>query len=115
MNDSLSQADVAGIEAHQTPLLKAEHLRKEFPLNQMRFFQPPQAVHAVEDVSLALSPGRATALVGESGSGKTTVARLLMRLYGLTSGDIHFKGVPVAKGLGGMRAYRSQVQYIFQD
>jgi peptide/nickel transport system ATP-binding protein len=97
------------------PILEAVHLKKDFPLRSIRWFGPTRAVHAVEDASLALYPGRATALVGESGSGKTTVARLLMRLYGLTSGDIHFKGVPVAKGLGGMRAYRSQVQYIFQD
>ena len=101
------------------PILEAVHLKKDFPLRSFKLFGPTRvarpAVHAVEDASLALYPGRVTALVGESGSGKTTVARLLMRLYGLTSGDIHFKGVPVAKGLGGMRAYRSQVQYIFQD
>ncbi len=97
------------------PILEALHLKKDFPLRAIRWFGPMRAVHAVEDTSLALYPGKATALVGESGSGKTTVARLLMRLYGLTNGSLRFKGVPVAKGLGGMRAYRSHVQYIFQD
>ena len=117
MNDSLSQTDVAGVQANQTPLLKAEHLHKEFPLNQRRFFQPPQAVHAVEDVSLSLTPGRATALVGESGSGKTTVARMLDRMYEPTSGRILFREQAV-NGHGSRlsaRAYRRHVQLIFQD
>jgi peptide/nickel transport system ATP-binding protein len=97
------------------PILEAVHLKKDFPLRAVRLFGPAQAVHAVEDTSLALYPGKATALVGESGSGKTTVARLLGRLYELTSGEIRFQGVPVTKGHGAMRAYRRHVQYIFQD
>jgi ABC-type glutathione transport system ATPase component len=40
-----------------------------------------RAVHAVEDISLALHPGRCTALADESGSGKTTVA---LGLWGTT-------------------------------
>ena len=97
------------------PILEATHLKKDFPLRSMRLFGAGRAVHAVEDTSLALCPGRATALVGESGSGKTTVARLLARLYELTSGDIRFRGVPVGKEHGALRAYRRHVQYIFQD
>ena len=97
------------------PILEALHLKKDFPLRAIKLFGPAQAVHAVEDTSLALYPGKATALVGESGSGKTTVARLLGRLYELTSGEIRFKGVPVKKGHGAMRIYRRHVQYIFQD
>jgi peptide/nickel transport system ATP-binding protein len=97
------------------PILEALHLKKDFPLRAIRLFGPAQAVHAVEDTSLALYPGKATALVGESGSGKTTVARLLGRLYELTGGEIRFQGAPVTKGHGAMRAYRRHVQYIFQD
>jgi peptide/nickel transport system ATP-binding protein len=97
------------------PILEAVHLKKDFPLRTLRLFGPTRAVHAVEDTSLTLYPGKATALVGESGSGKTTVARLLGRLYELTSGEIRFQGVPVAKGQRAVRTYRRQVQYIFQD
>ncbi|GER85439.1 dipeptide/oligopeptide/nickel ABC transporter ATP-binding protein [Thermogemmatispora aurantia] len=99
------------------PVLEAEHLRKDFPLRTVRLFGPPRAVHAVEDASLALYPGRATAVVGESGSGKTTVARMLARLYDPTSGVIRFHGQPVnlkARGQA-LRAYRRHVQLIFQD
>src|SRR5215831_17546349 len=74
------------------PVLEAVHLRKVFPIRRLRLWGPERGVKAVEDVSLALRPGRCTALVGESGSGKTTVARLLARLYGYTSGEIRFRG-----------------------
>ncbi len=98
------------------PVLVAEHLRKDFPVHGGLPFTRRRAVHAVEDVSLSLRPGRVTALVGESGSGKTTVARLLAGLYAPTSGTIRFRGDPLG-GRGGIspRAYRRQVQLVFQD
>ena len=96
------------------PILEAIHLRKHFPLRGVKLFGPKQVVHAVEDTSLALYPGRALALVGESGSGKTTVARLLARLYEPTSGTILFRGQQL-KGPGSLKAYRKHVQLVFQD
>jgi peptide/nickel transport system ATP-binding protein len=100
----------------RSPILEAPHLRKLFPVHHLNPFAQREAVHAVEDTSLALYPGRATALVGESGSGKTTVARMLDLLYAPTSGDIKFQGQPVhAKGRRALREYRRHVQMIFQD
>jgi peptide/nickel transport system ATP-binding protein len=74
-------------------------------------------VHAVDDVSFTLEPGRITALVGESGSGKSTVARLLVRLYTPTSGTIALGERDVAqdRSARALRRYRAQVQMIFQD
>ena len=74
-------------------------------------------VHAVEDVSFELVPGRITALVGESGSGKSTVARLLAHLYEPSDGSILFDGGDVARvhRRHDVLRYRSQVQMIFQD
>jgi peptide/nickel transport system ATP-binding protein len=98
------------------PILEAAHLRKLFPIHNLNPFKPKEAVHAVEDASLKLYPGRATALVGESGSGKTTVARMLAQLYAPTSGTILFEGQPVsAKSARALREYRRHVQLIFQD
>jgi peptide/nickel transport system ATP-binding protein len=97
------------------PILEAVHLKKDFPLRSIKLFGPAKAVHAVEDTSLALYLGRATALVGESGSGKTTVARLLGRLHEPTGGEIRFRGEPVGNSHQSLRTYRRQVQYIFQD
>src|SRR6266702_1381549 len=99
-----------------TPILQAAHLRKYFPLRGVKLFGPQPVVHAVEDTSLALYPGRALALVGESGSGKTTMARLLARLYEPTAGTLNFHGQPVkGRGSRALRAYRRHVQIVFQD
>ncbi len=99
-----------------TPILEAQHLRKYFPLRQLKLFGQAKAVHAVENTSLALYPGRALALVGESGSGKTTMARMLARLYEPTSGTILFRGKPVKVDRGtSLRSYRHHVQLVFQD
>ncbi|HEY3543251.1 MAG TPA: ABC transporter ATP-binding protein [Gaiellaceae bacterium] len=74
-------------------------------------------VHAVDDVSFTLAPGRITALVGESGSGKSTVARLLVRLHAPTAGKIQLGERDVARDRSkrALRRYRVQVQMIFQD
>src|SRR5438552_13549095 len=98
-----------------TSVLQALHLKKDFPLRAIRLFGPAQAVHAVEDTSLALYPGKATAFVGESGSGKTTVARLLGRLHETTDGKIRFRGELAGNSHQSLLAYRRHVQYIFQD
>lgn len=101
--------------ASSESVLEVVHLHKEFPLGS-GFFGPKRAVHAVEDVTLALTPGRVTALVGESGSGKTTVARLLARMYPTSGGEIFFRGKPLAQSeVANPTAYRRQVQLIFQD
>ena len=74
-------------------------------------------VHAVDDVSFELRPGKITALVGESGSGKSTVARLLARLYDPSGGAVLFDGSDVSRvrRRRDVLRYRSQVQMIFQD
>ncbi len=105
--------------AAKQPILEAVHMRKYFPLRQFKLFGPAKVVHAVEDASLTLTPGRALAVVGESGSGKTTVARMLARLYDLTAGSINYRGVPVLQGAQGkgisLQEYRRHVQLVFQD
>ncbi|TMD99702.1 MAG: ABC transporter ATP-binding protein [Chloroflexi bacterium] len=104
-------------ELPTTPaVLEAQHLRKYFPLRSLKLFGPKKVVHAVEDTSLALYPGRALALVGESGSGKTTVARMLARLYEPTAGKILFRGESEKVGRGAsLRSYRHHVELVFQD
>src|SRR5579862_5593448 len=112
----IAQKKPAAGQSTTAPILEAVHLRKYFPLRGVKLFGPRQAVHAVEDTSLALYPGRALALVGESGSGKTTVARLLAGLYSPTSGDVNFRGEPARLSeRSHLRLYRRHVQLILQD
>ncbi len=117
MNTLNQTTSTGAVQDPTQAVLTAEHLHKAFPVHQFNPFSTKQAVQAVEDTSLALYPGRATALVGESGSGKTTVARMLARIYNPTSGSIRFRDQPVqlTNRPADMRAYRRHVQLIFQD
>jgi len=115
--DILEQSTTTpGTEYRPGAILEAEHLRKIFPVRNWNPLGQKLAVRAVEDASLALYPGRATALVGESGSGKTTVARILAGLYEPSAGIIRFRGEPIKlTGSQVLRRYRRHVQLIFQD
>src|SRR5260370_7651878 len=90
MNDLAQALEVTTIDHHPDAILEAVQLRKMFPLRSLNLFGAKQVVHAVEDTSLALYPGRATALVGETGSGKTTIARMLAALHSPTSRPFRF-------------------------
>jgi peptide/nickel transport system ATP-binding protein len=73
-------------------------------------------VRAVDGVSLAIAPGRVTALVGESGSGKSTVGRCVVRLLSPTSGTVRLAGTDVTSlSRRAMRAHRRDVSIVFQD
>jgi branched-chain amino acid transport system permease protein len=48
-------------------------------------------VHALDDVSLELSPATVYGLVGPNGSGKTTLIGAVSRLQNLDSGSLHFR------------------------
>ncbi len=115
-----------GVEAPALPgdqdaaaILQAVHLTKHFPVRRVRrggLLRQKRVVHAVDDLSLSLYPGRVTALVGESGSGKSTVARLLAELYRPTSGTVWLRGQPVrARTSRAFRRYVHEVQIVFQD
>ena len=97
------------------PILEGIHLRKEFPIRG-GLFGPKRTVKAIDDATVTLYPGKATALVGESGSGKTTVARVMARVYDPTSGTLRFRGDAVKLEHGSaLRSYRRHVQLVFQD
>ncbi|AYD63219.1 dipeptide ABC transporter ATP-binding protein [Achromobacter sp. B7] len=78
--------------------------------------KPRVMLRAVDGVSFDIARGETLALVGESGCGKSTVARMLVGLYGLTRGDIRFDGQPLSRMSDkGGRNLRKRLQMIFQD
>ncbi|WP_225830191.1 ABC transporter ATP-binding protein [Streptomyces sp. NK08204] len=102
-------------EAVADAALVARQVVKRFPRHGLG--QHGKQVHALEPTTLALHPGRITALVGESGSGKSTLARLLAMVHTPTEGEILLGGTVVrrARTTKARRAYYRQVQMIFQD
>ena len=55
----------------------------------------------IHGVSIALEPGRVTALVGPNGSGKSTLLRSLAKLHPLNDGHVMLGGAPGAGGVEG--------------
>jgi peptide/nickel transport system ATP-binding protein len=104
-----------------SPLVQVYDLAKVFDvsapwLNRVIDRKPRQFVHAVDGVSFAIQRGKTLALVGESGCGKSTVARLLVGLYGPTRGHVEFDGQKTAAlDAVQLRTLHKRMQMIFQD
>ncbi len=94
-------------------MIEAQAISKQFPL---RGLFRRGAVHAVQDVSLAIPAGAALGLVGESGSGKSTIGRILLGLLAPTTGKIVVDGQDLAIASAGERKrLRRRMQLVFQD
>lgn len=97
-------------------LLEIKKLKKYFPIRGGVFYRQLGHVHAVDDVSLEVEEGQTVGIVGESGCGKSTLAKVILRLYEPTDGEIFFDD----RNLLGcsrqeMRSLRREMQIIFQD
>lgn len=109
-----------GTEMADDVLISVRDLKKYFPVKSGRS-RKMQALRAVDDVSFDIRKGETFGLVGESGSGKSTVARLILRAYTLTGGQILFRqndgsvldlsSLPDKQ----LRPVRREMQMIFQD
>ena len=71
-------------------------------------------MHAVNDVSLDLYSSHITSIIGESGSGKSTIAKAILGLEKIDSGDIK-NHMDNHKNIVYDLDYRKNVQMIFQD
>ena len=102
-------------------LVQVKDLAKVFDvsapwLNRVLDRRPRQFVHAVDGVSFSIEKGKTLALVGESGCGKSTVARLLVGLYGPTRGSVSFDGIDATSlDPAQTRTLRRRMSMIFQD
>jgi oligopeptide transport system ATP-binding protein len=117
---SASELDASTIRPEAAPsgaLVRALHLRKEFPAGAEGMLgQRRLTVKAVNDVTLEVWAGETLGLVGESGSGKSTFGRLLLRLIEPTSGQVLFDGRDLASlSRKQLRQLRRDMQLVFQD
>jgi len=98
------------------PVIRAEHLVKEFPIASKKLGEPKKVLHAVSDVSISVPKGSIFGIVGESGCGKSTLGRSLLRLETITGGKVYFQGQDITDLSGkDLLPLRRNMQMIFQN
>jgi len=85
------------------PLLQADSIRRV----------ADDGTVLLEDVSLQIAPGSATAIVGPPGSGKSLLLRALSLLDPLQGGEVRFRGESIDDAR--VPAFRRQVLYVQQQ
>jgi peptide/nickel transport system ATP-binding protein len=105
----------SGEPAAGRPLLEVERLVKHFPIRAGLLGRAKSVVRAVDGVSFTVAAGETLGIVGESGCGKSTTARLVMDLIRPDAGTIRLDGKTVGSAELPLKAYRAQVQMVFQD
>ena len=97
-------------------LLRATDVVKSFAVRGAGKVGAKKVATAVNGVSLEIMRGETLGIVGESGCGKSTLARCLVQLLPVTSGSVEFAGTTLTgKSRRQLRAYRHQMQLVFQD
>ncbi|WP_228786258.1 ABC transporter ATP-binding protein [Nocardia terpenica] len=114
---SVRESGAVGREVVGEPLLRVEHLVKDFPVTAGAVLRRTVgAVSAVADVSFSVAAGETFGLVGESGSGKTTVGRCIVGLETPSGGSVRIGGAELMSLRGkALRQRRQDTHLVFQD
>ncbi|HWJ88120.1 MAG TPA: ATP-binding cassette domain-containing protein, partial [Pelagibacterium sp.] len=114
LSSELGETPVAPVEAGRS-IVEVKDLRVWFPIKRGLLRRVVGHVKAVDDIDLEVREGETLGVVGESGSGKTTLGLAILRLVS-SQGRIVFLGEDVqGKTSRAMRAYRADMQVVFQD
>ena len=96
-------------------VLEVKDLVVQYQVRKKKSFRK-ETVNAVNGVTLNILSGKTLALVGESGSGKSSIAKAILRLIQISSGQVVIDGQEVTKLRGKeLRRARAKFQMIFQD
>ena len=82
-----------GIVGGERALAMAE-IEGSIRFDRVSFAYHPE-VPVIRDVTLDVAPGTTVAFVGATGSGKTTMVKLLLRFYDVTSGSVLVDGIDI--------------------
>ena len=73
-----------------------DHIKGEVEFSHVKFgYQPNETI--IHDLTAHINPGDKIAIVGPTGAGKTTIVKLLMRYYDITSGSIKIDGTDITQ------------------
>ncbi|SLM31741.1 dipeptide transporter; ATP-binding component of ABC superfamily [Desulfamplus magnetovallimortis] len=103
------------VDTTQYPVIKAENLKKYYPVSQEGFLKKPLSLKALDGASFTLNKGKTLAVVGESGCGKSTLARLITMIESPTEGNLHIGGINAVGNKKDKKILRRKVQIVFQD
>ena len=104
------------VAASDGSILKAEGLKKYFPVRRGFLQRIVGWIKAVDGVDLEIPSAGTLGLVGESGCGKSTLARLILKLEEPDAGTICFRGQDISKlSRAELKPYRRKMQIVFQD
>ncbi len=90
-----------------------KNAKGEVVFNNVTYVYKNNNNKVLDNFSLSVPPGQKIAVVGSSGAGKTTLVRLLMRLFDITSGEITIDGVNISKI--SQKNLREQISFVPQD
>ena len=102
----------AKIEIQNAPDAKAVR-RGDLEFRNVSFTYRGADKPTIRNLSFTVRDGEKIALVGQNGAGKTTIAKLMLRLYDVTEGEILYGGVNI-KELS-LEEYRNAFAVVFQD
>lgn len=100
---------------NDTSLIKTENIKKYFEYSNS-IGKKKNFLKAVDDVSMDINRQEIVGLVGESGCGKTTLGRLLVGLYDVTSGSIYYENTKLDNLKNKQKeAIYKKMNIVFQD
>ncbi|MCM1990936.1 ABC transporter ATP-binding protein [Oceanirhabdus seepicola] len=77
------------------------------------YFGYDEGENVLEGINFSLESGKILGVLGRTGSGKTTLARLIVRLYDITSGEIKLNDQEVRDIK--LQEMRNKIAYVTQD
>ena len=87
---------------------------KDIKIDNVCFKYDPHALkNTVEDLCLSIPEGKVTAIVGASGCGKTTLIKLMLGYYKVTSGEISIAGSNINRY--NLKWWRQHCGVVMQD
>jgi ATP-binding cassette subfamily B protein len=94
-------------------MLDAPERVSEITLKNVSFKYNNTDKNVLHDINMVIKPYQKIALVGYNGAGKTTLAKLIMRLYDPTDGEVQYAGINVTDFK--LKSYRDCFGSVFQD